>query len=140
MAGNAELALISGVGGKDAVLGIEHDHGLSVVLQVRHEGVDIQRLRRPGRGLYEGRGGYERLRGFHGGGSSGPHYTSMLPQLPSLPPDCQKWQSALPPGSPRISFAIRGNEKIYMNQLVTPFRPRCRRAGAILVSTGQTLP
>ena len=45
MAGNAELALISGVGGKDAVLGIEHDHRLSVVLQVRHQRADIGRLR-----------------------------------------------------------------------------------------------
>ena len=34
LAGDAELTLIGGVGGKDAVLGIEHDHRLSVVLQI----------------------------------------------------------------------------------------------------------
>lgn len=52
---NAKLALIGRVGGKDAVLGIEHDHGLSVMLQIRHEGVDIRRLRQLVRQRDEGR-------------------------------------------------------------------------------------
>jgi hypothetical protein len=60
MAGNAELALISGVGGKDAVLGIEHDHRLGVVLQIRHECVDIRRLRRLPRHRVDGRDGNDR--------------------------------------------------------------------------------
>jgi hypothetical protein len=42
---NAELTLIGGVGCKDAIPGIEDDHRLNVVLQIRHEGVDIRRLR-----------------------------------------------------------------------------------------------
>ncbi len=119
LAGDAELTLISGIGSEDAVLGIEHDHGLSVVLQIRHEGVDIQRLRRPGRGLYEGRDGYGRLRGFHGGGSSRPHYTSTLPRLPSLPPDCQKWQPSTPDGRSKGCDATRWKRNVNTNQRVT---------------------